>query len=363
MTPEPLLKRARVDQDMDIDLEESDNDVLPGPTYPLSLFYRINKVEASVMAKLDLVFVSVNTIKEVIERLGVDHLRSSASSENQSIIIPQVATLPSPISTNSTSNLQRSVTHSHEEAVDTSPQMSVAVESINVVAQKPVKRTYFKGEKSAKKVVQRKFKAEPFRYVEEEVEENVNDPDYQDDTDNDDVPNILSTTSIDQGLQILPHDHETLITPDLFIRSLPANWYFRSFAELVLACMKFFDKPLSPVFIFEAVSSANLVNKTTGSIVFCSDLTTSWRHHVKRTFQSHRKLVVEKDNLVALTQIGKRAVTCLGCNLRTNEGIEFNSTIKSSKKYSLPVRMAPRGFKYPSVFDVLSELPELVESD
>ncbi|KAL0220551.1 hypothetical protein RCL1_000405 [Eukaryota sp. TZLM3-RCL] len=156
-------------------------------------------------------------------------------------------------------------------------------------------------------------------------------------------------------LQVLIQNHKQIFKPDLFEQNLPPNWFFYSLAELAFSCLRFYEDPIKLDFLFDAVRNVPLVNRSTGDIVKCCELTAAWRHHLSQTFNTHKGFISKRGELYSLSSTGKLAFTCIGTNSSSTEGFYFEETLRKAKRLNVSERIAPPDFRFRTVYDYLVE--------
>ncbi|KAL0220357.1 hypothetical protein RCL1_000211 [Eukaryota sp. TZLM3-RCL] len=152
-----------------------------------------------------------------------------------------------------------------------------------------------------------------------------------------------------------PIEVEFPFDPSLFVFNLPPNYFFISFAEAVLSCLKFFEIPVRVEFIQKAIERCPMINKRNSNITVCKELTPGWKRYINLSLKSFAHFINEKDGFYCLNNRGKHAFTLLGGNINSTDGLSFDSSQRNSrKKVPLCERLVPPHYVTRTVSEVLS---------
>ncbi|KAL0245972.1 hypothetical protein GEMRC1_007188 [Eukaryota sp. GEM-RC1] len=162
-----------------------------------------------------------------------------------------------------------------------------------------------------------------------------------------------STPTSASQIQLL----STLPRHTLFQKFIPPSWYFISFAEATMSCLRFYQEPVTLEFIQAALSEVKLINKARNIPLPLKNVTTTWKTYIKLALQKFESSfvfseVIHGTRCYFLTPKGRTTFTAVGANLGSDEGTTF---LKYSKGKLEADRKLPKRFKYVTVFELLGE--------
>ncbi|KAL0223626.1 hypothetical protein P9112_003016 [Eukaryota sp. TZLM1-RC] len=170
------------------------------------------------------------------------------------------------------------------------------------------------------------------------------------------------STPMEPRTVCLQTDVSKIPRDQLFLAYLPPSWFFHSFAEMVLACLRFYHSPVSYEFIEQSTKNVELINQSKNSADKAHKVTTTWRKYIKSALEKYSPWLIYHnpvDKTFRLTRRGKEALTSIGANHSSIEGLEFVKKFSKNRKVIYPERHLPSNFVYQTVYDFLNEEPPI----